>query len=297
MRLPEPCIPRGDRGEIVRENVRAVRAVALDVAADHSAHAAAGVVADAVTVRPVNRKPVIGPADDGRVRKIRAAALGIIFRGRAVVHMIAELVTERDGLLVRVINARRILVAETVIEIVVLARRCVAMPVVSGLVVRAVDRARAVPRLAVGEIKNGDAVHIQPGVARAGNGFRSRRHAGRARKAVDEMLVRGRELADRALRIQPRPGDITRQIRRAHIHPVRRVKHLRDVRVGRDGLLRPSRRGNASGAIGRGGVSAGVEAGVSREPRGQLRVGEDIRGETKQHGGGDNCFHLLTEEN
>src|SRR5688500_16552636 len=81
----------------------------------------------------------------------------VILRARVVIDVIAELISQPDGILVRVINSARRLMPLRQVECFGFGG--VAMPVISALRVGTIHVAGAVPGFAIERIECSDAVH------------------------------------------------------------------------------------------------------------------------------------------
>ena len=262
---------RNRRTSVGREIACAVCAVAEHIAGNHPADAAAGIVGNAVTIRPVNRKAIRHPAENRRMFRRRVGGFGKRLRICIVIHMIADQITQRRRIRVVMISAGILLVRVARVKRRAFVHIRVAVPIISG--VPGADFRRAVPRKRVPTVEHLHAVHEDADLSAAADGFRGR-HAVRARQAVKNFLVH-RQVRKRA--VLPRTHRVACQPGAAHIDRVCRGIHFLHAAIRRRRLglcaIAPGRQRRA-GAFHRViGVDARVLAGISSEPAVRARIG------------------------
>ena len=262
-----PCRQRRASGG--GEIGRALRAIAEREPRDHAPHAARRIGRIGISVWPIDRESICRPRDNRRMLRHGSRALGVAISRRIVVHMVAELMPQRDRLHMIVIVIPR-LMRQRGIEGHALDRIGISSP---DSVARIYLRARGVHiRKRIAIIEKRHSVH-KPANRPAARLRLRRRHRRIARDAINCGGVRRiiREQV-RLRRVQiPRPHHVRSQPGRTDIHPGHRGVDLVHVRVSRI-RLRASPAGPGGGRrpcrlIGHGREDARVFPGVVSEPR------------------------------
>ena len=231
-------------------------------------------------MRAVERVAVGRPAENRRVARRGRGALGVAFRGRVELDMIAELVAERGAVgVVVVLGAGLVRVGgvegHALVEVGVAVPHGVAAQPVGGI---GVLRAGVGVGKGVAVVEERDAVDEVADGAAAGERLR-RGDRGRARDAVEHVLVGG-EIGER-LRVRgveiPRAHHMVAEAGGAQVDPAGRVGNLHHAGIGRRRLhaLRavPGGDGGAGVPGGVGLVDARVFGGRRDQPRSEAGIG------------------------
>ena len=215
--------PRGQGSSTgLREIVRAVFAVAQSETGNHPPQTARRIGRIGITVRPVKRKTILHPAENGRMFLRRVAALAISFCRGIEINVVAEFVAQRDGFDMIMISAAILLVCERGVESPALVWKRVAVPDAVAVATAAagteIAAGRAGVRPRIAGIKHPHAVHEHPDFAEMikiifGLNFRM------TRDRKNKMLVGGQVGKPAVL---PRPHDLAAEAGAENVNPVGR---------------------------------------------------------------------------